>query len=216
MPDLNDLACRIDAELSAVAAIVEKRPAEPAQDARRRRQQMERLTVVFERLREVWKPRLELLVGKLGTRVQATGHIVPTNREATIELQTGLARVRLRFSALTDRDVTTLVLCYDLEIVPTVTRFDSHAELEVPLDAVDVDTVARWIDDRIVQFVQTYATLVENETYLKDYMVEDPIARVRFPTEAAAASVEWDGKRHYFITDDSRREFERQHGIGAT
>jgi hypothetical protein len=215
MPELNDLACRIDAELSAISERVAERPAERAEDGRQRQQSLARLAEAFEQLRDVWRPRLELLVRKLGDHVHATGHIVPTNREATFELQSGLARVRLRFSALTDRDVTTLVLCYDLDIVPSLMRFDSHAELGVPLDAVDVDAVARWVDDRIVQFVQTYATLIENEVSLKDYMVEDPVAHVRFPAEAAAASLEWGDKRHYFITDDSRREFERLHGIGS-
>jgi YHS domain-containing protein len=214
MPDLDDLACRIDAELSAALQPVANRPEKRADDGRRQ-QRLECLAGAFELLRGVWKPRLELLVMKLGDRVQATGHIVPTNREARFELQSGVARVRLRFSALTDHDVTTLVLCYDLDIVPALMRFDSHAELEIPLDAVDVDAVAKWIDDRIVQFVQTYSTLIENDADLKDYMVEDPVAGVRFPTEAAAASLEWGGKRHYFISDDSRREFERLHGIEA-
>jgi YHS domain-containing protein len=213
MPDLNDLASRIDAELSAAAEVIEKLPAERARDQRLRQQRLERLAGAFERLREVWKPRLELLVKKLGVSVQATGRVVPTNREAIFELQSGLAHIRLRFSALTDRDVTKVILSYNLEIVPALIRFDPYAEIEFPLDAIDAGGAAKWIDDRIVQFVQIYASLIENDTYLKDCLVEDPIARVRFPTEAAAASLEWNGKQYFFITDESRREFERQHGI---
>jgi YHS domain-containing protein len=212
MSDLNDLACRIDAELSAALQQVANRPEKRAEDGRRQKR-LESLAPVFELLRGVWKPRLELLAKKLGDRVRATGHIVPTNREAKFELQSEVGRVCLRFSALSDHDVTTLVLYYDLDIVPALMRFDSHSELEVPLDAVNVDAVAKWIDDRIVQFVQTYSTLLENEADLKDYRVEDPVTGVRFPTEAAAASLEWGGKRHYFISDDSCREFQRQHGI---
>jgi YHS domain-containing protein len=215
MPDLNDLACRIDAEFSAAAEHVEKRPEERARDNRERQQRLERLSEAFERLREIWKPRLDLLVKKLGDRLQATVRVVPTNREATFELQSGLACVRLRFSALTDRDVTKLILSNDLEIVPALTYFDPHDEIEFALDAVDAEAAARWIDNRIVQFVQIYASLIENDVHLKDYMVEDPVTRVRFPAEAAAASLECDGERHYFITDESRREFQRLHGIGS-
>jgi YHS domain-containing protein len=213
--DLNELARRIDAEFSAAEVRLEKLSPQQVQDRGQREQRLERLGKVFEQLREIWKPRLELLAKKLGDSVQAKGRILPTTREATFELQSRLARIRFRLTAFTDRDVQKVILSYDLEIVPTLIRFDPHSEIEFPLGAVDDEAAARWIDDRIVEFVQTYATLVENDTSLKDYMVEDPIARVRFPKEAAAATVEWGGTKHYFLSDETRREFEGLHGIGS-
>jgi YHS domain-containing protein len=86
-------------------------------------------------------------------------------------------------------------------------------ELEFPLDAVNKDAVAKWIDDRLVDFVQTYLSMGENEYYLKDYMVEDPIAHVRFPNMVAACNLEWGGKKYYFISDETRREFAKQNKI---
>ena len=55
----------------------------------------------------------------------------------------------------------------------------------------------------------------EDEIYLKDSMVEDPIAHVRFPKQAAATTVEWQGQKFYFIGEETRREFEKQQGIVA-
>lgn len=55
----------------------------------------------------------------------------------------------------------------------------------------------------------------ENEIYLKEYMVEDPIAHVRFPSMAAGSTVEWRGKTFYFIGEETRCEFEKQQGIGS-
>ena len=46
-------------------------------------------------------------------------------------------------------------------------------------------------------------------------MVEDPVARVRFPRAAAAATLEWQGQTVYFIGEETRREFEKQQGIGS-
>jgi YHS domain-containing protein len=46
-------------------------------------------------------------------------------------------------------------------------------------------------------------------------MVEDRIAHCRFPKAAAATSLEWGGKTFYFIGDETRREFEKQQGIGS-
>ena len=50
----------------------------------------------------------------------------------------------------------------------------------------------------------------QNEYYLKDHMVEDPIAGVKFPKFAAAATLERGGKTYYFIGEKTRGEFEKQ------
>ncbi len=75
---------------------------------------------------------------------------------------------------------------------------------------IDDAAVAKWIDDRIVDFVRTYVSLHENEYYLKDFMVEDPVAHVRFPKFAAGTTLESNGKTVYFIGEETRREFEKR------
>jgi YHS domain-containing protein len=100
-----------------------------------------------------------------------------------------------------------------LEIIPVLMRFKPHDEMEFPLDAVDKEAVAKWFDDRIVDFVQTYFSMGENEAYMRDEMVEDPIARVRFPKLAAATTLDWQGKKFYFIGEETRNEFAKQNKI---
>jgi len=139
-----------------------------------------------------------------------TPRIVPSTREATFTFQSQIARVSLKFGATTDRDIRKVVLTYDLDIIPVLMRFKAHDELEFPLDAVDKEAVAKWIDDRIVDFVQAYFAMGENEIYLKDYIVEDPIAHVRFPKMAAATTINYQGKVFYFVGEETRREFEQQ------
>jgi hypothetical protein len=121
--------------------------------------------------------------------------------------------VQLKLSASTDRDIRKVILSYDLEIIPILWQFNPHAEVEFPLDAVNYEAVARWFEDRIVDFVQTYFSLGENELYLKDRMVEDPIAHVRFPRDVAAGTLEWQGHTVYFMGEETRREFARQNNI---
>ena len=96
---------------------------------------------MFDQLRNIWKPRLELLINKFGGRVQATPRIVPSTREATFEFQSRLAHVRLKLSAFTDRDMQHLILSYDLEIIPVLMRYKPHGEVEFPLDGVDKEAV---------------------------------------------------------------------------
>lgn len=215
MPDINSLASRLDAEFAAVETKVKKFQAEQVEQHKQREKRLEQLGKVFDKLRDIWRPRLELLAKKFEGRVQATPRLVPSAREATFDFQSRVARVRLKLSASTDRDIQKVVLSYDLEIIPVLVRYKPHDEVEFPLDRIDADAVARWFDDRIVEFVQTYFSMGESEIYLKDQMVEDPVAHVRFPRVAAATSLEWGGQTFYFIGEETRREFEKQQGIGA-
>jgi YHS domain-containing protein len=213
MADISSLAGRIDAQFSAVAEKIKKFQQEKVEAHKARQERLGQLDKVLDELRGIWKPRLELLVKKFGDRVQVTPRFVPGTREANFEFQSKVARVRLKLSASTDRDVQKVILSYNLDIIPVLMRFTPHAEIEFPLQKVDKEAVAKWVDDRLVDFVQTYLSVSQDETYLKDFMVEDPIAHVRFPNMAAGATLEWQGKKFYFIGEETRREFAKQNKI---
>jgi YHS domain-containing protein len=215
MSDVSSLSNRLDAEFTAIDQKIKHYRAEKIEEQKARQQRLEQLARTFDELSGIWRPRLDLLTRKFGQRVQATPKIVPSAREATFDFQSELARVQLKFSASTDRDVRKLILTYDLEIVPILMRFKPHDEVEFPLDTIDKEAVGKWIDDRIVDFVHTYFSMGENEYYLKEHMVEDPVAHIRFPRFAAAASMECQGKKVYFISEETRREFEQQQGTRA-
>jgi YHS domain-containing protein len=211
--DISSLANQIDAEFTAVAEKTKKFQTEQVQQHKERQQRMEQLGKTFHELRDVWRPRFEYLVKKFGDRVKVTPRIVPSTREAILEFQSSLARVRLKFSAYTDREVQKLILSYHLEIVPILMRFTPHAETEFPLNKVDKEAVGKWMDARIVDFVRTYLALGDNEWYLKDQMVEDPIAKVRFPKQAAGATLDWQGQTYHFVGEETRREFAAKNKI---
>lgn len=215
MPDVATLLNRIDAEFSAIDSRIKQAQGERLQEHRDRQTRLAAFEQELEALPAVWKPRLEALIQRFGERAKVTPHLQSSSRSANFEFQSELARIRLRLSAATDRDVRKLILNYDLEIIPVLTQYDAHQQAEWPLEALDKAAIGNWIDDRIVDFVKTYVSLHENEYYLKDHMVEDPIAGVRFPKFAAAASVQLSGKTYYFIGEETRREFEAKHGIAA-
>ena len=43
----------------------------------------------------------------------------------------------------------------------------------------------------------------------KDQLVEDPVAKIRFPKYLAASALERDGRTYYFVDEDTRRELEQ-------
>jgi hypothetical protein len=104
MLDIGNLAKRINLEFSSAAETDKELLGGQEQLTAQQQRRLEQLGKVFDELREVWKPRLELLVKEFGNRVKAMTHVVPSMRDATFYFQSSLAHVRLRFTALTDRD----------------------------------------------------------------------------------------------------------------
>ena len=94
-------------------------------------------------------------------------------------------------------------------------QFESHASFATPIDNPDTAALGKWLDDRIVGFVETFMKMHENEHYMKDQYVEDPVVKVKFPKFAAGATLEHAGQTYYFIDDTTRAEFAKQKGIAT-
>jgi YHS domain-containing protein len=210
MADVRGLTDRINAEFAAAEKRVKQIQSERVQEFSDRQKRLEKYAATLERLQGVWRPRLDALAQKFGERVEVKPSVEGGKRSATFAVKSNLAHIRLRFSVSPDADVRNLVCAYNLEILPILMKFDSHSEIAFPLDKVDEKALGDWIDDRIVSFVQTYLSLHENQYYLKDHMVEDPIAKVRFPKYAAGATLEHKGKTYYFIDQTTLRQFQEQ------
>jgi YHS domain-containing protein len=215
MVDVHALQDRIEMEFAALEQRTRQAQAEQVHEHQQRQKRLADFEQLLAELPAVWRPRLEALTQKFGDKVKVTPRVTSTSREGAFDFQSDLARVRLRLSASTDHEVRKLVLDYNLEILPILMKFDSHRQAEWPLDAIDRQAIAAWIDDRLVDFVRTYLSLYENEYYLKDHMVEDPVAGIRFPKHAAAATLERAGKTYYFIGEETRSEFAAKHGSSS-
>jgi hypothetical protein len=210
MANVNDLVDRIEAKIAAAKDRVKQLQAQRAEEFQGRQERLEQFEKSLDQLRAVWQPRLEALAKKFGERVDVNPRVEPGRRSGTFAFQSELARIKLTFSVAPDAEVQRLVFTYDLQILPILMKFDSHDEIEFPLGQVDEKALAKWFDDRIVSFVETYLSLHENQYYLKDHMVEDPIAKVSFPKYAAGATLDVAGKKVYFIDETTREEFQRK------
>jgi YHS domain-containing protein len=210
MADVNKLMDRINAEFSAAELQQKQLQAERVEAYHGRQQRLEQFEHTLVRLKDIWNPRLETLAKKFAEQVEVKPSIEPAKRSGTFAFKSPLAHIKLRFAAAPDGDVKNVVFTYDLEILPILMKFDSHSELTMPIDKVDEKKLGDWFDDRIVDFVKTYLTLHENQYYLKDHLVEDPIAKVKFPKYAAGATLDVKGKTYYFIDEATRRDFEKK------
>jgi hypothetical protein len=217
MADISKLLGRIDAEFSASDQKVKEFQQTKIQSFEDRERRLDRFSKLLDELKEVWRPRLDALSERFKDRVKATPTVAREGRTGVFEFQSDLAHIKLCFAAGTDAEAQRVVFTCDLDILPIFMQFEKHAEIAFPLDAIDRDALGAWMDDRIVYFVKTYLSLHENESYLRAHMVEDPIARIRFPKFAAGATLEEGGKTIYFVGERTRDEFvkSRQGGAGT-
>lgn len=212
MANVSSLTDRIDAEFAAATKKVGELQAQRTQQFQERQQRLESMEKTLDDLREVWRPRLEALAKRFADKVKVTPNVSAGSRVGAFQFQSELARIDLQFSVLSDEDARNVTFKYDLSILPIFMKFDSHDELQFPVAAIDRDKLGAWIDDRIISFVRTYLELHQNNYYLQEHLVEDPIAKIKFPKYAAGAKLDSKGKTIYFISEDTRRQYEKQHG----
>ena len=152
MADIDTFLKRLDEQVLQARTRVEQKQAELQQSYEARKQRYQKFLKVMDDLRGVAMPRLE----KLGEhcKFEATPLEDADGKSVVLNVQTPVARVRLRLAATHDTEVRNLVLSYDLEILPIFIQFNSHSEIQIPLEKVDRTAVEAWLDDRLIEFAR--------------------------------------------------------------
>ncbi|MFO0852031.1 MAG: hypothetical protein U0871_26200 [Gemmataceae bacterium] len=213
MSDTNDLASRIDGVVSDAKAKLKAAQQELLQEYLDRQSRLERYAAVLPMLQQVVRPRLELLAKKFGDRVEVTPHVSGNTRSAQFAFKSPLAHIDMTVSASPDREAKNVVIEYGLQVIPVLMRYESHAEFVTPIDGPDTAGLGKWLDDRLVGFVETFMKMHESEHYTKEQYVEDPVMGVRFPKFAAGATLEHGGKTYYFVDERTKQDFVKQKGV---
>jgi hypothetical protein len=205
---METLGGRIDAEFELSRDRLRRLRREAPDGVRCRQQRLSLYEDACERMGSLWIPRLEVLQHRLSDRLQVAVALHRDRRQAGLAFTSGLARIHLSFLAMTDADVSSLVLEYSLDLLPSLIAFPGRDRHSQPLERIDEQETGEWIGDRLVEFVRVYRSLYENEYCLGGHLVEDPLTHVRFPRSAAAATLERHGKTFYFMSSETRTEYE--------
>lgn len=213
MSDVNELVSRIEGAFTAVKDKAKQQQQRELQLFEARRERLKEYEKVQPQIVAVAKPRLEALAKKAGERVAVTPSVSDTRRSARFEFRSDKAYITLSFTAAPDRDIENVVVECDLRIVPVLWKFDSHATFTTPITSPDLSGLAKWLDDRIVAFVELYIQIHEHEILDKAEYVEDPVAKVKFPKFAAGTTLDHAGKTLYFIDDKTKAEYAQSHGL---
>jgi hypothetical protein len=210
--DLAGLVGRVDEAFQRSRDRLRNLRQQPMTDHRRRQERLALFERACDGLKELWAPRLEAVKQRLEEKLKVSVMAQSGRRQASLGFTASLARISLAFTAMTDLDVRSMVLACSLDIVPTLTAFPCKDRLEQALENVNPQAMGEWIDHRLVDCVETYLSLYENEYNLSGQIVEDPIAHVRFPKHAAATTLENRGSTLYFMSQETRQEYEGKAG----
>jgi YHS domain-containing protein len=204
---VDQLIARIDGALSAVKDKAKQQQQEHLQDHQQRQGLLKDYEKAQTQIVEIAKPRLEALAKRAGERAKVTPSVSQTRRTASFEFKSAKAFITLTFSVVPDQQVKNVVVESDLKVVPVLWKFDTHSEFRTPIAAVDAAGLTKWLDDRIMSFVELYIQIHEGDVYDKAEMVEDPVAKVKFPKFAAGATLEKGGQTYYFIDETTKAAF---------
>ena len=215
-PTKADLSSRLDAVIEEARERVKAFQTEAESTRQEIRERFQRFLPIAERIVEIAREKLE----RLKERVEFD--VIPAqvqtdrmySRSVTLDVKTELAGVvKVRFRLSHDADVRHILLDYNLEIIPVFFRFNPHAHLDMPLEAYDEAAVAKWLDDRIVEFANAYLELHSTKQYQERVLVSDIVAGITFPKYFAAATLDHGGTTYYFVSEETRREFAKRHGL---
>lgn len=115
------------------------------------------------------------------------------------------ATVRLSIS-LSPLDDASFIASYNLSILPVLMEYNPHVEGRFPIEGSE-DALAGWVEDRILDFVDTYLRLETDPLYQKDNMVVDIVCGMRIPSTAATSTLERHGRTFYFCSEHCKEAF---------
>jgi YHS domain-containing protein len=115
------------------------------------------------------------------------------------------AIVKLLIALLPGKDEH-LTARYDLNIFPVLMEFNGNSEEIFPLDC-DEELLAGWVEDRILEFIDTYLRLETHPFYQKDNTVIDIVCGMRISSTAVTSTVEKDGRTFYFCSEHCKDAF---------
>lgn len=209
MKDLDNLRSRLQMMLSSrrIKRAEKQQEVEDSMEALGRRQDhfAEVAAKIFERIVE---PRLKLLEEQLKDagyqRSSETRGVVTLNREgcyaATVSLEMGIQ---------CDQETRNLLVNYHLRIIPVLMEYRGQDSLALPLEAADDARVASFVEEKLVECVQTYLELQDIPGYRKSTFMRDPVCGMENPSDGAI-SVVHDGKTYFFCSEVCKNRFFEQ------
>jgi len=117
------------------------------------------------------------------------------------------ASVFLTIGVTHDDEIRNVIPYRDIDILPIFFKFSPHGQMDIPLDKIDEAQVGQWVDQQILEFIDTYLRLEKSDQYQQQTLVTDPVCGVRIRKLFAAGSKDYCGKSYFFCTRECFASF---------
>ena len=221
MSSVEQLVQRLSAEVTAVTERVHVLQNEAAKGFLGQEQRFVRFIALADRIDAILQPRIEAFTKlnvfkdiKQNVSLEQRGPESQCFHGRTITLSVPssdacVGKVELSFHLGHDGPIENAIIDYKLEILPIFIKFDSHDQLVIPIDNPCEDSIAEWVNDKLVGFTQTYFEMYFTEQYQRQSFELDPVMNIRFPRAFAAGEKEYKGRTYHFYTKESLDAFEK-------
>ncbi len=167
-------------------------------------------TALADRLiKDIIQPRMEKVAEHFPNAVFPVSD--PPRRHSCVCLFQHTARfpasATLEVGVSRDGQCQTLMVLYSLDILPVFFQFEGKDQLTFPLEQVEEERVAEWVDQKILEFVETYLRLEAIDQYQQENLVTDPVCGMRINKTYAAAQMKYQGQTYYFCLEECKNKF---------
>ncbi|ALC16626.1 hypothetical protein DSOUD_1854 [Desulfuromonas soudanensis] len=114
------------------------------------------------------------------------------------------ATVTLTVSIMPGDRYENLVLHHTLEILPEFIDYERHCDHRISPGSRSDDTAGRWVEEKMLRFLDTYLQLETHPIYQKENLVTDPVCGMRLPLAEAAGSIQREGREIFFCSQACR------------
>ena len=94
-----------------------------------------------------------------------------------------------------------------VEVLPILMALPGNSRLALAREGPDVTEATRWIEERIMQFLDAYLGVTIDPAYQMDNLRTDPVCGMRISAVEARPNVEHEGKRFYFCSAACQARF---------
>jgi YHS domain-containing protein len=118
--------------------------------------------------------------------------------------------VKIEFAFDHDTQIEHLTIAHTLDILPTFFKYEQRAQLWLALEGIDDATVAAWVEERLLGFVDAYACVDRGPGEQEFDRVTDPVCGMQFARSNATARADYRGHDYFFCSTDCRDQFSLQ------
>ena len=119
------------------------------------------------------------------------------------------AATQLEFAVAHDVRFETLIVHTQTRMMPVFVRFNEQDKLPLPLENVDDGQIADWVEERLLEFLDTYLRIDGGGEEFEEEPATDPVCGMRISRSTAAASDSYCGHPYYFCCEDCHVKFQQ-------